>query len=274
MLLEQIIDSKKKEIARQETAVPLGILTSALARLEKPRGFKKSLVKGNSLTIIAEIKQASPVKGLLCSAFNPVKLAEAYRDGGAGLISVITEEHFFRGSPAYIGRVKNTVELPVLRKDFILSEYQVFESRVIGADAILLIAAILDSYMLKRLITLAGNLGMDALVEVHDRNELERAIAAGAGIIGINNRNLKTFKVSLANTLELIGHVPAGIPTVSESGISSRAEIELLEQAGVRAALIGEALVRSKDPAALLNSLRGCTKTSAGPPAERVESCG
>ncbi len=249
--------------------MPLGILTSALAGLENPRNFKKSLLKSNSLAIIAEIKQASPVKGLLCSAFDPVKLAEAYRDGGAGMISVITEEHFFRGSPAYIAQVKNTVNLPVLRKDFILSEYQVFESRVIGADAILLIASILDSYRLKRLIALADNLGMEALVEVHDRNDLDRALAAGAGIIGINNRNLKTFKVSLSNTLELINHIPAGIPAVSESGIRSRADIELLAQAGVRAVLIGEALVRSADPVALLYSLRGGAKVGAGRPTGR-----
>lgn len=256
MLLEQIVYCKKKELARQESAVPLGVLSSALGDLKRPRSFRKSLLKRNKLNIIAEVKQASPVKGLLCSRFDPVRLAKAYRHGGAEAISVITEEHFFRGNPSYIAQVKMAVTLPVLRKDFILNEYQVIESRVIGADAVLLIAAILDGYTLKRLLRLSENLKMDALVEVHDRGELDQALAAGAKIIGINNRNLRTFKVSLANTLELIDHIPAGIPVVSESGISTRKEIEQLRQAGVSAALIGESLVRSENPAALLQELR------------------
>lgn len=275
MLLEHIVYCKRKEIARQETAVPLGILTSALDSAVKPRGFRKRIINNSGISIIAEVKQASPVKGLLSSSFDPVRLAKAYRHGNAGAISVITEEHFFRGSPGYIARIKKAVDLPVMRKDFIFSEYQVFESRIIGADAILLIVSILDSYMLKRLIALAGNLGMDALVEVHDQSELERALLAGAKIIGINNRNLKTFEVSLSTTLELVSHVPAEIPVISESGIATRAEIELLQQAGVKAVLIGEALVRSADPSLLLQELRGEGKKGAKLAVKRTTmSCG
>ncbi len=275
MLLDKIVNHKIKENAKQEAAMPLGILTSALSSLSKPRNFKSSIRQGNCINIIAEIKQASPIKGLLCADFDPVKLAESYRRGGAGAISVITEEHFFRGNPAYIAKVKKAVDLPVLRKDFLISEYQVYESRIIGADAVLLITSILDNYLLKRMITLSANLGMTALVEVHNKSELDKALSAGAKIIGINNRNLKTFKVNLSTTLELIDSIPADIPVISESGITARAEIELLEQKGIKAVLIGEALVRSADQALLIQELRGKDRSGAGLTEKRVSrSCG
>ncbi len=257
MLLEQIVSNKKREVASLEASRPLGIITSALGNMEKSRSFKQNLQGSGGLKIIAEVKRASPVKGLLCSDFDPVRLARAYQRGGAGAISVITEKKYFKGDPAYISQVKKCTELPVLRKDFILSEYQVFESRVLKADAILLIVSILDQYMLRRLINLAADLGMAALVEVHNKEELKQAIAAGAEVIGINNRNLKTFNVSLSTTLELVGDIPEDILVVSESGIASREEILLLEQAGVDAALVGETLVRSTDPSARLRELKG-----------------
>ncbi len=257
MLMEQIVSNKKREVAGLETSRPLGIITSALGNMEKPRSFKQNLQGSGGLKIIAEVKRASPVKGLLCSDFDPVRLARAYQRGGAGAISVITEKKFFKGDPAYISQVKKCTELPILRKDFIFNEYQVFESRVLKADAILLIASILDQYMLRRLISLAADLGMAALVEVHDKEELAQAIAAGAEVIGINNRNLKTFNVSLSTTLELAGDIPEDILVVSESGIASREDILLLEQAGADAALVGETLVRSKDPYARLKELKG-----------------
>ena len=257
MLLEQIVSSKKSEVADLEVTLPLGIVTSALGRLEKTRSFKEKLQGNSGLKIIAEVKRASPVKGLLCSDFDPVRLARAYQCGGAGAISVITEKKYFKGDPAYISQVKKCTELPILRKDFIFNEYQVFESRVLGADAILLIVSILDQYMLRRLIRLAADLGLTALVEVHDKNELELAVNAGAEVIGINNRNLKTFTVNLSTTLQLAGNIPEDIIVVSESGIASHEDILNLEQAGVDAALIGETLVRSADPCARLRELKG-----------------
>jgi len=257
MLLEQIVSNKKREVASLEASRPLGIITSALGKIEKPRSFKQNLQGSGALKIIAEVKRASPVKGLLCSDFDPVRLARAYQRGGAGAISVITENKYFKGDPNYISQVKKCTELPILRKDFILNEYQVFESRVLNADAVLLIVSILDQYMLRRLVNLAADLGMAALVEVHNKEELKQAIDAGAEVVGINNRNLKTFSVTLSTTLELAGDIPKDTLVVSESGITSREDILLLEQAGVDAALVGENLVRSKDPSARLKELKG-----------------
>ena len=257
MLLEQIVSNKKREVASLEASRPLGIITSALGKIEKPRSFKQNLQGSGALKIIAEVKRASPVKGLLCSDFDPVRLARAYQRGGAGAISVITENKYFKGDPTYISQVKKYTELPILRKDFILNEYQVFESRVLNADAVLLIVSILDQYMLRRLVNLAADLGMAALVEVHNKEELKQAIDAGAEVVGINNRNLKTFSVTLSTTLELAGDIPKDTLVVSESGITSREDILLLEQAGVDAALVGENLVRSKDPSARLKELKG-----------------
>ena len=257
MLLEQIVSNKKREVASLEASRPLGIITSALGKIEKPRSFKQNLQGSGALKIIAEVKRASPVKGLLCSDFDPVRLARAYQRGGAGAISVITENKYFKGDPTYISQVKKYTELPILRKDFILNEYQVFESRVLNADAVLLIVSILDQYMLRRLVNLAADLGMAALVEVHNKEELKQAIDAGAEVVGINNRNLKTFSVTLSTTIELAGDIPKDTLVVSESGITSREDILLLEQAGVDAALVGENLVRSKDPSARLKELKG-----------------
>lgn len=257
MILEQIVNSKKKVIANQEAVLPLGILTSALGKLNKTRGFRDNLQNDSSLKVIAEVKCASPVKGMLCSNFDPVKLAIDYENGGAGAISVITEENFFKGSPTYIAAVKAVVSLPVLRKDFIISEYQVYESRVLGADAVLLIASILDDYNLRKLIRLSANLGMDALVEVHDQSDLKKTLAAEANLVGINNRNLRTFEVNLSTTLQMIDQIPEGVLIVSESGIATRNDITQLEKAGIKAALVGEILVRSEDPCSMLRKLRG-----------------
>lgn len=257
MLLDEIVAHKKKEVERAQIALPLGILIADLPKTEPPRGFRQSLNNAHEVAVIAEIKCASPVKGLLCADFDPERLARAYEAGGAGAISVITERCYFKGRPEYLSLAKKTTALPVLRKDFIITDYQVFESRAMGADAVLLIVSILDDGALRRLLKLTANLGMDALVEVHDRAGLIRAVEAGAGIIGINNRNLKTFQVSLAMTLELAGDVPQEVFLVSESGISSREDLLTLEAAGVRAVLIGESLVRAPDPRGKLKELLG-----------------
>ncbi len=232
-------------------------MVDKIAEAEPVKAFRLNLGSDGEVSIIAEIKRASPVKGLLRADFNPRELAEAYRKGGAKAISVVTERDFFQGSSNYIAVAKQVTTLPVLRKDFIVSDYQVYESRVLGADAILLIAAILKDEDLNRLVTLAGTLGMEALIEVHDRTELRRALKAEAGLIGINNRNLKTFQVDLATTLDLAAAISPGVFVISESGIATREDIIRLKRAGVKAALIGETLVRADDPCRKMKELLG-----------------
>lgn len=260
MLLDEIVRHKKEEVARVQKALPLGVLIKNLVNIEPPRGFRRSLNNSREIAVIAEIKRASPVKGLLCVDFDAKGLAAAYAAGGAKAISVITEQRYFKGCAEYLSLAKKSAALPVLRKDFIINDYQVFEARVIGADAVLLIVSILDDGALRRLLRLAASLGMDALVEVHNRTELSRAVEAGGRLIGINNRDLKTFQVSLSTTLELASDVPEEVLLVSESGISSREDILTLEAAGVKAVLIGETLVRAHDPCGKLKELLGRTE--------------
>ncbi len=257
MLLDQIVDHKKEEIARNEKELPLNALIDILAAMEPPKKFRLHISNNSGMAIIAEIKRASPVRGLLCEDFNPEKLAKTYQEGGAKAISVITEQRYFCGRGEYISLAKKSASLPVLRKDFIVSEYQLFESRVLGADAVLLIVSILDDETLKCLLRIARILGMDALVEVHCHAELNRALKVGAGMVGINNRNLKNFQVDLSTTLELAGAIPKEVFLVSESGIATREDMLRLEQAGVKAALIGETLVRDADPRRKLEELLG-----------------
>ncbi len=257
MILNQIVQHKKEEVARKEKELPLNVLIDMLVGIEPPKRFRLQLSNNGGIAVIAEIKRASPVKGLLCSNFDPAVLANTYYEGGAKAISVITEQLYFSGKGEYISLAKKAAALPVLRKDFIINEYQVFESRALGADAVLLIVSILDDETLGRLLRLASILGMDTLVEVHDHDELNRALKAGAGMIGVNNRNLKTFQVNLAATLELADEIPKDAFLVSESGIATREDILLLEQAGVKAVLVGEALVRADDPGSKLKELLG-----------------
>jgi len=257
MLLEQIVEHKKTEVEKIKKARPLNAVVEKIAETKPAKAFRLNMDSDGEVTIIAEIKRTSPLKGLLRADFNPRELAEAYRKGGAKAISVVTEQDFFQGSSDYIAVAGQASGLPVLRKDFIFSDYQVYESRVLGADAILLIAAILEDEDLISLVNLAGSLGMEALIEVHDRIELKRALKAEAGLIGINNRNLKTFQVDLATTLDLAAAIPPGVFVVSESGIASREDIIRLKQAGVKAALIGETLVRADDPCRKLKELLG-----------------
>lgn len=254
-MLEPLLRSTIKNINTAQKKIPIEILAEKMFDIEAPRSFGKFLTGKSGVAVIAEIKYASPARGLLFTETDPEDLAVDYQSGGARAISVITEQHYFRGKPEYIERAKKVSLLPVLRKDFIISEYQVLESRLIGADALLLIVAILSDTTLRWLLTLTASLGMDALVEVHNRSELERAIDAGAKIIGINNRNLHTFQVNLSTTLELISHIPNGVLTVSESGISCRQDILTLQAAGCCAILIGEALVSSKNPRSRLEEL-------------------
>ncbi|MBF0595845.1 MAG: indole-3-glycerol phosphate synthase TrpC [Candidatus Omnitrophica bacterium] len=211
--------------------------------------FKKTIAMPGKIHLIAEIKKASPSKGIIREDFDVGALATAYQDSGASAFSVLTEEAFFQGKPAYLKRVSDEFQLPTLMKDFIIDELQLFEARYCGASAVLLIVAILDDGLLKQLIAKAHALDLDCLVEVHDRQELDRAVAAGAEIVGINNRNLRTFEVSLKVCEALIPLVPKDKVIVAESGISTHADVLRLQELGANAVLIGETFMRERDVA-------------------------
>jgi indole-3-glycerol phosphate synthase len=257
-ILQRICRDKRDEVSVRERACPLPTLLAAAAFSPPPRGFIRRLqerVAAGGYGLIAEIKRASPSHGLIRADFDPVRLAGAYAAGGAACLSVLTDTPYFQGDDSYLTLARASVDLPVLRKDFILDSYQVVEARAIGADCILLILAVLDDATTGRLMTLAGQLGMDVLVEVHDRAELDRALALGAAMIGINNRNLKTLKVDLATTERLAPHAPADRLIVGESGLASPADLARLAQVGVRCFLIGEALMRQADVEAATRTL-------------------
>lgn len=257
-LLEEIVTYKVGEVRAAKKDVPLKDLRKQLSSVEPPRGFLKSLVAAAARpAVIAELKPASPLKGALCSSFNPEELAQAYQAGGAAALSVLTERRFFQGHLNYLSRVKEAVSLPVLRKDFLIEDYQLYESRAAGADAVLLIASILNRGDLERLLRLAEELDLDALVEVHNRDELAAALECGARLIGVNNRDLHSFRVSLATTLELLPLIPEAVFSVSESGISTRREMILLGGAGAGGVLIGETLMRAPKPCRKLEELLG-----------------
>ena len=254
-ILADIVEAKKQEIAGlQERAATLE--QQAHARKTPVRPFAEALTQRKP-AIIAEIKKASPSKGLLQPDFHPAFIAHAYEQGGAACLSVLTEKQFFQGSLLDLDAARAAVSLPVLRKDFTLDRIQVFEAVANGADAILLIAAILDTHQLQTLRELASSFGLASLVEVHDAPELQKAVDSGARIIGVNNRDLNTFQVSLDTSLRLSYLMPADVIRVSESGIASAADIELLSGAGFAAFLVGETLMRSLNPAGALAHL-GC----------------
>ncbi|HEY42327.1 MAG TPA: indole-3-glycerol phosphate synthase TrpC [Dehalococcoidia bacterium] len=257
MILDDIVADKKKELARARVETPLRELEVRISQQDEPLDFAGAL-SGDGVSIIAEVKKASPSKGLLCPDFDPVRLARAYAEGGAAAISVLTEVKYFQGSLDYLLQIKGALEtakLPLLRKDFIFDSYQVYEARAYGADAILLIVAVLDDSRLEELLTLARELGMQCLVEVHNAAELKRVLQSGAQIIGINNRDLHTFEVDINTTGRLKPMIPPDRVIVSESGISRRENIKKLREWCVNAALIGEALVTANDVVAKLREL-------------------
>jgi indole-3-glycerol phosphate synthase len=254
-ILETIVENKKVELDDTRKLVPVSLLMEMAAEMLPARDFKKAL-KAGGMQIIAEAKKASPSRGLLCPDFDPARLAKAYEANGAAAISVLTESRFFLGKLDYLKEVKAATGIPVLRKDFITDPYQVYESRAAGADAILLIAAILERSSLSELLALSSGMGMDCLVEVHNEQEIEAALSCGAGIIGINNRDLKTFITDVSVTTRLRRLLPPDITVVSESGINGKAEIDILRDNHVDAFLIGEALVKAADPGARLREMR------------------
>jgi indole-3-glycerol phosphate synthase len=254
MILDDIVDVKRHEVAERKKATPLAALEAAIGGMPPTRDFRRALA-GGDIAIIAEVKQRSPSRGIIREAFDPVQIAGEYEQYGAAAVSVLTDATFFGGSNEDLSAVKGAVSLPVLRKEFIIDPWQIHETRAIGADAHLLIAAILGERELREYRELAASLGLASLVEIHDREELEKALSSGAEIIGINNRDLRTFTTDIGTSLALAPLVPTGRIVVGESGIRSRQEIEILMQAGVRAFLIGETLVAAQDIGAALRGL-------------------
>ncbi len=242
-ILDTIIAHKRAELKdkHRKGLIPPG------HKVASPRGFREALVSDPGVSIIAEVKKASPSKGLLCSNFDPVSIAEDYQAGGARAVSVLTDEKFFQGKLEFLPQIRKEIDLPLLRKDFIIDHFQVEEARLWGADAVLLIVAALDDSMLSELMAHIRENGIDPLVEVHNEHEMERALAANADLIGVNNRNLEDFSVSIETTFRIRKALPPEIPLVSESGISTPDDIKRLLDAGITAALIGEALVKAED---------------------------
>jgi len=250
-ILDTIIEQKRTEV---------GMLRMQKHSLKpsssKHRPFAEALSVPGALSIIAEVKKGSPSKGIICEKFDPVHIATSYQSGGAAAISVLTDEKFFFGCIDYLVKVRNAVSIPDLRKDFIIDLLQVEQTASMGADAMLLIAAAMDDYQMKDLYQAALSFNIEPLIEVHSAEELDRVMKLDPRIIGVNNRNLKTFKTDLSVTLELIRHIPPEIITVSESGIGNGTHARILKDAGVKALLVGESLVKLNDPSTLINELR------------------
>lgn len=254
MILGEIVRHKREEVSHLKTVHPERDLRDRIADLPPPRDFRAA-IGGGTCAVIAEVKQRSPSKGIMRSVFDPRAIASVYEENGAAALSVLTDHTFFGGSLSHIGEIRETVSLPLLRKDFIIDPCQVFETRVMGGDALLLIARILEQSVLVELKELAESLGLCPLVEVHSRDDLDRAVAAGATVIGINNRNLETFSTDLRVALELAPHVPKGRIVVGESGIRTREDMELLREAGITVFLVGEALMTAQDMGRKLREL-------------------
>jgi indole-3-glycerol phosphate synthase len=265
-ILERIVASKKAEIAAAKARVSGPELRRRADAAAPVRDFLAALTRGPGVGVIAEVKKASPSSGVLRPDFDPVAIARAYEAAGAHCLSVLTDEPFFQGKLEYLGDIRRAVQLPLLRKDFILDEFQVLEARAAGADAVLLIAEILEDARLAGLFRAVESLGMMALVELHDAANLPRVLNVGAKLIGVNNRDLRTFETSLERTLALAPLVPPDRCLVSESGIQSAADIARLQAAGVKAVLIGETFMRSGDIGAKLRELRGSAPSPPGTP--------
>ena len=250
-ILAKILARKAQEIAARSARIGMQALIEGMATAPVVRDFAGALerrIHAGRPAVIAEIKKASPSKGLLRADFRPADIALSYERGGAACLSVLTDVDFFQGADAHLQQARAACGLPVLRKDFMLDPYQVYEARVLGADCILLIVAALDDARLHTLAALAQDLGMDVLVEVHDARELTRALALNTRLIGINNRNLSTFETTLATTLDLLQHIPDNRTVVTESGIHTRADVARMRAEGVHAFLVGEAFMRADDP--------------------------
>ena len=259
-VLEEIVAAKRREIAAAKAARPESALREAAAAMPPPRNFFAALSAPGPIRLIAEVKKASPSKGVIRADFRPVEVATTYQQHGASCLSVLTDGPFFQGSLDDLRAVRAAVQLPVLRKDFILDAYQLYEARAAGADAVLLIAECLDDCNLRALHNRAVALGLTPLVELYDPENLQRVFDAGATLIGVNNRDLRTFVTDLDHTLRLRDRVPGECVLVAESGIRTRADVERLQAAGVDAILVGETLIASPDIGSAVDALLGHSK--------------
>ncbi len=257
-ILTRILARKDQEVAERQQAVSEADLLALAEKQSAPRGFIEALnqrIAAGDAAVIAEVKKASPSKGVMREAFHPADIAKSYAQGGAACLSVLTDADFFQGHEDYLIAARDACDLPVIRKDFITHGYQVTEARAIGADCILLIVAALNDAQLRDLHQQANALGMDVLVEVHDAEELERALALDLKLVGINNRNLHTFETSLNTTLDLLPRIPDGVTVITESGIHTRDDVELMRDHEVNGFLVGEAFMREEDPGLALKRL-------------------
>ncbi len=260
-ILDRIVEARRESVSHRKRVLPEAALRMAVEKkIPPPRGFASALT-GPGVRVIAELKKASPSRGLIRTEFAPASLATTLERAGAAALSVLTEEDFFSGSLADLKEASRVTKIPILRKDFIIDPWQVWEARAAGADSFLLIAAVLEDDIFRELLALGRSLGMEALVEVHSRLELDRILVAGAQIIGVNNRDLQDFSVHLKTSLDLIHEIPDACIAVSESGLSTREDIDQLRDAGFDAFLIGEHLMQQDDPAQALIDLIG----SSGP---------
>jgi len=259
-ILAKILATKAEEVIAAQVARPFAALDSEARAMPAPRGFAaaiRSRIDGGQPAVIAEIKRASPSKGVLREQFEPASIAASYERAGATCLSVLTDRPFFQGAPEYLVDARAACSLPVLRKEFIIDEYQVAESRALGADAVLLIVAALDDARLLALEGCARDYGMDVLVEIHDSAERERALKLATPLIGLNNRNLRTFNVSLHTTIEMLPRIPSDRIVVTESGILAQRDVAQMRRHGVATFLVGEAFMRAPDPGAALKALFG-----------------
>lgn len=257
-VLAKIIDRKKERLSTEKARMPAAEIRAMARDVQAPLDFRGALTRGDGpIRLIAEVKKASPSRGLIRSDFDHKEIASVYKKKKVDAISVLTEEDFFQGSLGFLADVKKVAKIPVLRKDFIIDGYQIIEARAHHADAVLLIAAILGAVQAQEYLHMAKELGMAVLFEVHDRDELEMALEIGAPIIGINNRNLKTLQIDLSTTFDLKREIPAGRIVVSESGIRSRGDVIMLEKAGIDAMLIGTSFMESRNIGRKIDELRG-----------------
>jgi indole-3-glycerol phosphate synthase len=257
-ILNQIVAVKQQEVAAAQRRIPLAAIRADAESRVLTRDFEGALrrkITAGKSAVIAEIKKASPSKGVIRADFIPADIAQSYAEFGAACLSVLTDREFFQGQVDYLKQARASCDLPVLRKDFMIDAWQIYESRAIGADCVLLIAAILEDAQMAEFEAIARNLDMAVLVEVHDRAELDRALKLKTPLIGVNNRNLRTFDVSLATTLQMLADIPAERIAVTESGILAKADVKTMRDAGVHAFLVGEAFMRAEDPGEALAAL-------------------
>jgi len=255
MFLEEIVKIKKQEVSRRKALVSQKDLEETTAGLPPPRNMLDAIACHGPIAVIAEVKRASPSVGVIKENVCVCQVAREYQQGGACAVSVLTESHFFKGDLSYLNRVKQEISLPVLQKDFVFDPFQIYEGRASGADAVLLIAALLDQQQLRDLAALASYLQMTPLVEIHDNQDLDKVSSLALPLIGINNRDLKTFQVDLGTTLRLRREIPSGTKVISESGIRTAEEVRRLKDAGIDGILVGEILMRASDPGTKIREL-------------------